>query len=193
MTSLLNLSLADIKDAALAIENKILTPMIHQMYRTFVDEVPSSQVFKIPGTENFRPRNIGPTDIAGEFDLVWVGSLQSQDFQVRSQRLISLMETLGSIPDLPNQLAAQGKKINWVAIAKRLWREGLGERGADSIIADMTPDEQRQFLLQQVAQALAASGGAGGRGGAANPLSPAGAEQIENEALSAVDDIDNEE
>lgn len=180
VSSLLNLSLADIKDAAATIEDDIFTPLLHDIYRITVDFVPDSQVFKIPGTEKLKPQSITPRDIAGEFDLVWVGSLQSQDYQVRAQRLLSLVETLGGIPTLPQELAAQGKKINWVAIAKRLWREGLGERGADSIIADMTEEERVQFVMQQIAASLAqAQGGARGGGSPGpNAQAPITAEDV---------------
>ena len=181
VSSLLNLALADIKDSAQAIEDDILTPLLGDLYRLTVDFIPSSQIFKIPGTEDIKPRNLTTDDIAGEHDLIWVGSLQSQDFQVRAQRLLSLVETLGSIQGLPQQLAAQGKKINWVAIAKRLWREGLGERGADSIISDMTDEERLQNTIQQITQAmqsgLAGSAGAGGPPGP-TPQPPADQEDV---------------
>ncbi|MFN6998974.1 MAG: ATP-binding cassette domain-containing protein, partial [Elioraea tepidiphila] len=43
--------------------------------------------------------------------------------------------------------AMRGKRINWTALLKRIWRDGLGERGADSIIETMTSQEQLAAML----------------------------------------------
>lgn len=180
VSSLLNLSLADIKDAAITIEDMVLSPMLADLHRITVEMVPNSQIFKVPGTENFTPKRISPADLRGDFDFIWVGSLQSQDFQVRAQRLVSLLNILGNFAEpIARDLQLQGKKINWVGLLKRIWREGMGERGADSLIGDLTPQEQLGILTRQIADAQARA--AGGPGGAPQQLLTA--EELENEVL----------
>lgn len=153
VSSMVNLALADIKDAAATIEDEILTPMMADIYQLTILLMPDDQRVKIPGTRNFPPRSVKPQDLAGDYEFRWVGSLQSQDMQVRAQRLITTIGTLGKLgPQLQQDLAAKGKRINWEAILKRVWRDGLGERGADSIVVDMTPQEIQQMQAQQNAR-----------------------------------------
>jgi hypothetical protein len=70
-----------------------------------------------------------------------------------------LVELLGLIGQyfepLQADLERQGKKFNLVGMFQRIWREGMGERGADSLIADLTPEEQLQAMARQIAQAQA--------------------------------------
>lgn len=157
VSSLLSLSLADIKDAAILMEDDILTPLLGDLYQITVDRIPKQQVFKIPGTSNFeKGRTLTPAQIAGDFEFVWVGSIQTQEFQVRSQRLVSMLDILGRYGEvITRDLRIKNKQLNWTAILKRLWREGIGERGADSIIADITPQERAQLLAEQISAAQA--------------------------------------
>ncbi|KKK91109.1 hypothetical protein LCGC14_2716270, partial [marine sediment metagenome] len=75
VSSLLSLSLADIKDAAILLEDDILTPLLGDLYQITVEMIPKQQVFKIPGTSNFNQgRKVTPADLAGDFEFVWVGS-----------------------------------------------------------------------------------------------------------------------
>jgi hypothetical protein len=94
--------------------------------------------------------------LAGDFEFVWVGSIQTQEFQVRSQRLVSMLDILGRYGEvITRDLRIKNKQLNWTAILKRLWREGVGERGADSIISDITPQERAQLLAEQISTAQA--------------------------------------
>jgi hypothetical protein len=157
VSSLLSLSLADIKDAAILMEDEILTPLLGDLYGITLDMIPKSQVFKIPGTSNFeKARKLKPSDLLRDAEFAWVGSIQTQEFQIRSQRLVSLLDTIGKYGEqIGRDLQIKNKQINWTAILKRLWRDGLGERGADSIISDITPRERALLLSEQIAQAQA--------------------------------------
>jgi hypothetical protein len=142
VSSMMNLAMADIKDAAQTFEDELLTPVMGDLFANTVLYVPDDQKFRIPGTKDFPGRTLTPMDLAGDYDFRWVGSLQSQDMQVRSQRLITTLQVLGKMaPTVQQDLAGKGKKVNWEALYKRVWRDGLGERGADNIIIDMTPEE----------------------------------------------------
>ena len=153
VSSMVNLALADIKDAAQTIEDEILTPMMADLYILTQLLVPDDQKFRIPGTRDFPARQVTPKDISGDYEFRWVGSLQSQDMQVRAQRLITTIGTIGKLgPVIQQDLAQKGKRINWEALLKRVWRDGLGERGADSIIVDMTPQEVQAMQAQQNAR-----------------------------------------
>ena len=157
VSSLLSLSLADIKDAAILMEDEILTPLLGDLYGITLDMIPKGQVFKIPGTSNFeKARKLKPSDLLRDAEFAWVGSIQTQEFQIRSQRLVSLLDTIGKYGEqIGRDLQIKNKQINWTAILKRLWRDGLGERGADSIISDITPQERALLLSEQIAQAQA--------------------------------------
>jgi len=157
VSSLLSLSLADIRDAAILIEDDILTPFLGDIYTITLSKVPKGQIFKIPGASNLvRGIRIKAGDLAQDFEFLWVGSIQSQEFQVKSQRLVALLDTLGRFAEpIQRDLAVKNKQLNWTAILKRLWRDGIGERGADTIITDITPEERAQQLAEQIALAQA--------------------------------------
>ena len=54
----------------------------------------------------------------------------------------------------------RGKRLNWEAILKRIWRDGLGERGLDKIVEDMSPQEMQQIQRMQMMQAMSGAKGA---------------------------------
>lgn len=195
ISSLLNLSMADIKDAAQVIEDMILSPLLGDVYRLTLEFVPPTQIMKIPGTQHFpTARRLTVSDLSGDWEFKWVGSLQASDFQVRAQRLVAslgLMAKLG--PVIQEDLMIRGKRVNWEAMLKRLWRDGLGERGADSIIEDIPPQElfmiqaQRLLMAQAKGEAQAASeagmkNAAKGGGGGRLPSAPNSAEGLERQA-----------
>ncbi len=149
VSSMLNLAMADIKDAAQSFEDELLTPLMADLFAMTMLYVPDDQKLRIPGTKDFPGRVVTPLDLAGDYDFRWVGSLQSQDMQVRSQRLITTLQVLGKMaPTVSADLARKGRKVNWEALYKRVWRDGLGERGADNIIVDMTPQEIQEMQRQ---------------------------------------------
>jgi hypothetical protein len=41
---------------------------------------------------------------------------------------------MGTLGKVQGQMAQDGYAVDWATIGKRLWRDGMGERGADSII-----------------------------------------------------------
>ena len=154
VSSMVNLAMADVKDAAQTIEDDILTPMMADLFVITQLMVPDEQKFKIPGSRNFpRAQQLSLADLAGDFEFQWVGSLQSQDMQVRAQRLISTLGTLAKLqPFMQQDLAMHGKRVNWEGLLVRVWRDALGERGADSIIVPMTPQEMQAVQAQQNAR-----------------------------------------
>ena len=170
MTSLLNLSLADIKDAAQVIEDGILTPLLGDLYRLTVEYADPRQIIRIPGTQDWPARKFSVSQLVGDWDFQWVGSLQAQDMQVKSQRMVSVLGMLGKIgPVVVQDLQMRGKRLNWEVLLKRIWRDWLGERGLDRIVEDLTPEEQQEIQRQQMLQALA---GPQGRKGGAPGQSP---------------------
>lgn len=182
ISSLLNLSLADIKDAAQVVEDGILTPLLGDLYRLTLEYADPSQVIRIPGTQDWPARRFSVSELVGGWDFQWVGSLQAQDMQVKAQRMVAVLAMLGKVgPIVMQDLAARGKKLNWEALLKRIWRDGLGERGLDKIIEDMTPEEVQQRQAQQMLAILTAQGG--GRSGVGpRPGSGAGAYPLNPEA-----------
>lgn len=156
ISSLLQMSLSDIQDAARMIEDMILTPAMADLHRLTMEFVPPSQVLQIPGTRDFPARSMGVQDMVGEWEFKWVGSLQSQDYQVRAQRLVALLGQIAKMyPVVAEDLTRRGKRLNFELLLKRAWRDGLGERGADSIIEDLTPQEMMQIQMERLAQVMA--------------------------------------
>lgn len=155
VSSLLSMSLADIRDYAKAIEDDLLTPMLSDAYKLTVEFVPDNQIFSIPGTANFpKGRNLDTKALEGDWDFLWIGTLQTQDYKEKAQQLSGVMATIAKmLPIVGPALAMQGKQIDWPVMFKRLWRYSLGEHGADSIIGDMTPEQMAQFQQQMMAQA----------------------------------------
>ena len=180
ISSLLQMSMSDIQDAARMIEDLVLTPAMSDLHRLTLDFVPAAQIFRIPGTKDFPARRLQKSDINGEWDFKWVGSLQSQDYQVRAQRLVAVLGQVGKMyPVIQEDLIRRGKRINFELLLKRAWRDGLGERGADSIIEDLTPQEQMQIMMERLAQVMAETQineakrtGTANAATAPNPLAP---------------------
>lgn len=183
VSSMMNLALSDIRDCATLIEDEILTPMMADLFRLTVLFVPPQQVMRIPGTQNFPAQRLQVEDLRGDWDFKWVGSLQSQDYQVRAQRLVATLGMLAKLgPEVLLDLEMRGKRINWEALLKRIWRDGLGERGADSIIEEISPQE---LAMRQIERALAAQTssagkpGGGGPGGLTTAQNPRSAEDVQ--------------
>jgi hypothetical protein len=157
VSSLLQMSLSDITDGARMIEDMILTPLMGDLHKLTLEFVPKTQMMKIPGTKDFPARKINVSQMDGEWDFKWVGSIQSQDYQVRAQRLVATLGMIAKMyPVISEDLMRRGKRINVEAILKRVWRDGLGERGADNIIEEIPPQEMMMIQAERLMQALAA-------------------------------------
>lgn len=138
VSSLLSMSLSDIRDAAISIETDLLAPALQDTFTLTVKYVPEAQVLRIPGARDFPARNLIVKDIEGNWDFNWVGALQQQNFEQKSQKLLGFVTALGKAWEtITADLKAKGKQVNWTVLLKRLWREGLGERGLEDIIEDI--------------------------------------------------------
>lgn len=129
---LINLSMADIRDYAETIEDEILTPVLADFARLTMLAVPPQQMLRIPGAEalglpQFRAAYLQ----AGDAAFRWVGTLQAQDLQVRAQRLLSFLGQFGRLYPVMQQ---QGWDVDMAGLMKYIWREGIGERGAETLI-----------------------------------------------------------
>ena len=141
-STLTSLAMADIRDVAQTLEEEILSPMLSDLYTLAALFIPRSQLIRVPGSQNMAPKLLTIEDFVGEWAFQWVGSLQSQDMQVKAQRMVAFLGVMGKIgPTVTQDLAERGKRLNWELLLKRMWRDSLGERGADSIITQMSPEE----------------------------------------------------
>lgn len=131
VSQLLSLGIADTKDIAEVIEYELLTHGLSDLHRLTVRFVPPSQVFRIPGTADYPARQVRSEEIEGNWNFRWVGSQQSQDQQMRSQRLAAFVQQLAQVEP---RLMQQGYQINWPPLVKMAWRDGLGERGVEQIV-----------------------------------------------------------
>jgi hypothetical protein len=135
-SSMVNLSMADIKDVADIIEQQLLTPSLHDLYKLTVQFVPSEQVIRIPGTAAYRPQTLTTYDLYGGWSFKWVGQLQAQDAQVRGQRM---QQWFQGVAPLLEPLQMQGWSFDLAQLLKMTWRDILGERGFDRILVKLPP------------------------------------------------------
>ena len=142
VSSLLSMSLSDIRDAARTIEDDILTPILKDLHDLTIQFIPESQVMRIPGAENALTR-LTKKDLEGDYDLTWVGSLQSQENGQRVDAILKLFSSLGKNGEIIlADMQRRGVQMNWTALFKRFWREGIGERGSASLIEKVEQPQQ---------------------------------------------------
>jgi hypothetical protein len=170
VSSLVSLSLADITAICEVIEDDILTPTLSDLHRLGVLFTPSEQLLHIPAVMGLNQRDLMPIDLYGDWTFRWVGSLQFQDYNVKAQRMVTF---LGILAKLAPALQQAGKQIEWDLLLRRMWREGLGERGAGTIIRDMTQQEAMMSMMMKAGMGGPNGGGQTAMPGqAANPATP---------------------
>lgn len=141
VSSLISLAMTDVTDMAELIEDEILTPALSDLYRLTVGVpgipgVPYWQMVSLPGSEGVTAWRGSVGQLLAAASFRWVGTLQAQDMQVRAQRMLTFGNILPKIGPLMQQ---QGVGINWPLFGRRLWRDSMGERGADSIFIQLPP------------------------------------------------------
>lgn len=137
VSSLIGLATSDIRNVAELIEDKILTPMLQAFYKlTCQSQIILSQAAQIPGAEALKATQINPGALAGAYSFKWIGTLQANDQQVRGQRLLTLLNIAGKLYPAMSQ---QGWELDFGTLFKRIWRDGIGERGADTIVYKKAP------------------------------------------------------
>lgn len=172
VTTLVNLALTDITAVAEVLEDDILTPTLSDIHKLGIMFTPQDQMLRIPAVMGLKGRQMKVEDLYNDYAFRWVGSVQSQDFQVKAQRMMTF---LGLLAKTVPALQQSGKKVNWDLLLRRMWREGIGERGAGTIIEDMGEEEAQFAMLMQQGM-----GGGGARGQVAIPgqsANPATTEQ----------------
>lgn len=135
-SSMVNLSMADIKDLADTIEESLLTPSLRDLYALTVRFVPRDQVLRIPGTADYQPQNLTTYDLYGHWNFKWVGQLHSEDLQVRGQKLQQFLEGAAALLE---PLMMQGYQLDIGQLLKMYWRDVLQERGIDRILVKLPP------------------------------------------------------
>jgi hypothetical protein len=136
VSSLIQLAMSDVRQIAELFEDALLTPLLRDMARLTLVGVPPQQIAQIPGAEALAGMRLPMAALLGGYSFRWVGSLQSQDQQVRAQRMLTL---LGQFAKIYPSMRQNGWDIDFATLGKRLWRDGLGERGADTIILRSPP------------------------------------------------------
>lgn len=180
VSSLLQLALSDMRDVAQLVEDEILTPSLADMHELVKRFVPPEQVMKIPGTADYAAMKVDGAELAKDYAFKWVGALQAQDYQVRAQRMIAFVNVLmKGLAPIQQTLQAAGMQLNLAEVLTRLWREAMGERGAETIIKRMTPDEMVAQLLAAAPPPGSEYGGMpGGMGPGGGPQAPANLQEM---------------
>jgi hypothetical protein len=137
VSSMIGLSMGDIRDVAEVLEDHILTPLLQAMARlTMQGGLPDQQMAEIPGAEALVGAKYSMQQLVGGYSFEWVGSLQFQDQNVRAQRMLT---ALGALAKIHPAMEKAGYTLDFPVIGRRLWRHGIGERGADTIIVPAPP------------------------------------------------------
>lgn len=178
VSTLVGLATADMTAVAEMVEDNILTPTLSDLFRLAMIFLPPEQAMQIPPVMGLPARSVTPSALYGDWTFRWVGSLQSQDMNVKSQRLLTMTGILAKAGPMVQQ---QGLKINWKLLLKRLWRDSLGERGADSILEDMTPEDAVLSMIMSGSPMVA--GGPQQVPGVANPANPEAAQQSDARSM----------
>jgi len=154
VNSLINLALSDIQDLADTVEQCLLSPGLSDIWHTLVEYTPKSQLFNIPGIAKQAGKYFTTSDLYGDYQFSWMGTLQFQDANTRADRLMKFLEILGN-PQIAQILQSQGKQVDLGSLLEMIWMEGLGERGLRNVIipAQQAPPEGPNPLELQQMQA----------------------------------------
>lgn len=177
VSSLIQLAMADITAVAEQLEDEILTPTLGDLYRLGILFTLPEQGMRLPAVMGLPKQRFNMADLYGDYTFRWVGSLQAQDMQVKAQRMVTFM---GMIAKMGPMIQQSGKKINLGLLLKRIWREGMSERGAETIIEDMNANDALMAMLMKAG--LGQPGGPGGGPGApgvGEGANPATVQQLE--------------
>lgn len=150
--NLISLGLADITDVATIIETELLTPMMADLHRLLLAFTPESQILRIPGTQAYQAKTLTIADIMGNWNFQWVGAQQLQAISTKSAQLLNFFAQLAKIAPTLEQ---QGWGVKFGPLVKRVWRDGLGERGVEDIVvplSELLADPQVQMARKQALQ-----------------------------------------
>jgi len=161
VSNLVNLAMADVQDLVELVEQEVLTPSLADIYKVSVKFIPDNQLMRIPGGKGlFQGKTVSSIvrkeDILGDYEFEWVGSLQSQDEDERSQRLMIFLNLMMH-PQMIQGLQQQGYVPDLVELVRQVWRSGMGERGLKDVvvsIAKLQEKVQREQAEQQLAQSI---------------------------------------
>jgi hypothetical protein len=159
VNNLIELSMADVQDVAEIIEQEVLTAGLSDIYKVASSFIPDSQLMRIPGGAAFyhgqQSTVLKKTDILGDYEFEWVGSLQFQDDSQRAQRLLIFLNLM---PQIAPFLQQQGYAPNMVELLRMIWRYGLGERGLSDVVVPIQ-QLQQQTMAEQQQQSAQQQGG----------------------------------
>lgn len=151
VNNLVELGLLDVKDAAVMIEQEVLTQGLGDIYKLSMQFIPDSQLLRIPGGVGVASSGMNTegilrkADLEGDFEFTWTGSVQSSENEAKAQKEMILFN-LVSNPAVAQQLQQLGYAVNLVEFIKMLWKDTLGVRGLTEIVV---PIDRMQTDLQQ--------------------------------------------
>lgn len=110
------------------IESQVMSPFLRKQFMLNQQFLDDEVWFRVLGKE---PEKISPEDLVGNFNFIWLGANQTQTLAVKSQQMMNFLQVSANIPPSPDF------RIDWGNILKRIWKEGMGLDGEDSIIVQM--------------------------------------------------------
>lgn len=160
-------AMSPVQDSVEDIEAQVMVPLMKVAWSLSQQYRDKALIRRIAGGDD-RPVEFTPSEIDIDPDFRFLSSSQSANRQARTQQITSFMQLAGALA--PN-LQAQGLAIDASAVLKRMWNDGLGFRGFDSIIK---PLQQLMMEGQANGMGMLAPGVPGqGTPPAEGPLPPA--------------------
>lgn len=154
----------DLQDIIEDIELRVLTPLMIMAHSLGQQYERAERWFAISGQQKtqFKPGML-------ELDYMWrwVASSQTTNQQMRAQQLGAFLQLAGN-PGVLQLLMQQGKMLNPEPVLRKFWEDGLGQRNFDSVVRQLSPQEQMMMAMQQ-AQAGSEEGGEKAKEGAQQP------------------------
>lgn len=133
-------ALSPLQDTVEDIELEVLIPLMEMTWINAQQFRSKPVMAAIAG----QPIQITPEMLAGDFEWTWTASSQTSNHMQRAQMLIQFVQACAQMAPLLQQV---GKIFDPEPILKKIWVDGLGQRGFDQIIVAM-----QQQPLQQAQQ-----------------------------------------
>lgn len=118
----------ELQDLVEDIELRTLQPLMEMVHSLGQQYESAERFLAIAGGEKVQ---FSRDQLEGEFMWKWVASSQAVNQQMRAQQSIQFAQLAGSLMPL---LQAQGKMFDPVPLLRRIYEDGLGQRGFDRVI-----------------------------------------------------------
>jgi hypothetical protein len=107
--------------------------MTQSLTQQFLDR---EMILQIAGADGVTmvEQPVSVKDTVGDFNYEWLGSVQTQNLQVRAQQMVNYLGLVTKIP--PQLLAQQNIDVDYKYILREIWGTGMGLRNPERVVKD---------------------------------------------------------